>query len=536
MGTNNRKARRKKQQRIIWLISALAVFMIIVIAGCLIALVVKTLGGGSGDDKETSAVANNTQTSAVADQSQSVPADNTEQYDITIEVPTSSEPATASQPSGSNIPDSSAPTLTGDALLDAANVKAAMYDYDAATSMLQNSAEYSSNAKYQEAVNRYAQEKAGLVKWADNTKICHIFFHTLIYDNDLSFDDASDTEKYNKVMTTITEFNRILEQLYERGYVLVNVYDIAKLETMEDGTQKMVRQPIYLPPGKTPIVMSQDDVSYYEYMTGDGYANRLVVQEDGYVTCEMDMPDGTKQRGAFDMIPILDNFVKAHPDFSYRGSKGIIALTGYNGVFGYRTSHYNYGPENEGRDGKGYLYPNPNIDADTETARQVADALKATGWTFACHGWGHRAMGQAELDHFYWDLDLWIAEVTPIIGPCDHIIYPNGDDVGNFWQYTNTEKQTPQGQVKYQYMKDRGFRYFCNVDSNQPWVQITDEYFRQGRLNVDGQRLYEAIVGYRDLLSQFIDPFYVWDRDRPEPVAGVPIPDGYVIGTYSDRT
>mgnify|MGYP000718429092 FL=1 len=34
------------------------------------------------------------------------------------------------------------------------------------------------------------------------------------------------------------------------------------------------------------------------------------------------------------MVPLIDRFVEEHPDFSYRGAKGIVALTGYNGILG----------------------------------------------------------------------------------------------------------------------------------------------------------------------------------------------------------
>ena len=36
-----------------------------------------------------------------------------------------------------------------------------------------------------------------------------------------------------------------------------------------------------LPEGKKPFVMSQDDVCYYEYMDGDGFASRMIIGEDG---------------------------------------------------------------------------------------------------------------------------------------------------------------------------------------------------------------------------------------------------------------
>ena len=37
------------------------------------------------------------------------------------------------------------------------------------------------------------------------------------------------------------------------------------------------------------------------------------------------------------MVPRLNTFLEEHPDGAYKGARGMIALTGYNGVFGYRT-------------------------------------------------------------------------------------------------------------------------------------------------------------------------------------------------------
>ena len=72
-------------------------------------------------------------------------------------------------------------------------------------------------------------------------------------------------------------------------------------------------------------------------MDGDGYASRLVLDKNGEVKCEYIEDDGTVSVGNYDMVPLLDEFVKQHPDFSYHGRKGILAMTGYNGVLGYRT-------------------------------------------------------------------------------------------------------------------------------------------------------------------------------------------------------
>ena len=69
--------------------------------------------------------------------------------------------------------------------------------------------------------------------------------------------------------------------------------------------------------------------------------------------------------------------------------------------------------------------------------------------------------------------------MAPILGKTDMIIFAFGADIGDWEGYTSDNE-------KYEYYKSRGYRYFCNVDSSQYFVQITSEYFRQGRRNLDG--------------------------------------------------
>ena len=184
--------------------------------------------------------------------------------------------------------------------------------------------------------------------------------------------------------------------MYDKGYVLVSMHDIASIN--RDG--KMVMNKIMLPEGKIPFVLSQDDVSYYEYMDGDGFASKLIIGKDGKVTNEYIKEDGTIITGSYDVIPILEDFIEEHPDFSYKGAKGVLALTGYNGVLGYRTSKREYA------DSK-------TLDQDIATAKSVATAIKNQGWEFASHSWGHRNMGTATFTKMKEDIDRWKSEVEP---------------------------------------------------------------------------------------------------------------------------
>ena len=55
-------------------------------------------------------------------------------------------------------------------------------------------------------------------------------------------------------MTTISEFNKMMDEMYQRGYVLVDIHDIAREEAQPDGTTKFVPGDIMLPAGKIPLL------------------------------------------------------------------------------------------------------------------------------------------------------------------------------------------------------------------------------------------------------------------------------------------
>ena len=96
--------------------------------------------------------------------------------------------------------------------------------------------------------------------------------------------------------------------------------------------------------------------------------------------------------------------------------------------------------------------------------------------------------------------------MDPLIGGTDIIIFAFGADINNGGAYTGDEK--------FNYLKSQGYDYYCNVDSNKYFVQITDEYFRMGRRNVDGYRMYYN----PDLLADLYDASEVFDSSRPTPV------------------
>ena len=237
----------------------------------------------------------------------------------------------------------------------------------------------------------------------------------------------------------------------------------------------------------------------------------MIIGDDGKPTCEYVQADGTTVVGDYDCVPILDAFVEAHPDFSYKGAKGTIALTGYNGILGYRTDYTYRDRVDLDNDQQAWLdaHPDFNWDEECAQAKAVAECLKADGWKFASHTWGHIKVGpNASLEQIQTDTQKWKNYVEPLIGETDKIIFAHGEDLASW-------NEDYASSPKFQYLKSQGFNVFCNVDSSQYFVQIEDQFLRMGRRNLDGYRLWEAVYGGTDRLSDLIDASSVFDAKRP---------------------
>ncbi len=388
---------------------------------------------------------------------------------------------------------------------------ALQYDYDGAISALENSEYFAESEKMQKRAEKYAAIKEKCRSW-EPEEVTHIFFHTLIVNPKRAFDGDEDAEGYNQYMVTLDEFSAIMQTMYDEGYVMVSMHDMCTVN--EDGT--MSRKTIELPKGKIPFVLSQDDVSYYHYMEGDGFAQKLILDEDGKVKNTYVKKDGSVVVGDYDLVPWIDTFVEEHPDFSYHGHRGTIALTGYEGVLGYRTDEV-YRTREEGRVTiwqERFFEANPDFDEEAwqkevDDATAVADAMKAEGWEFASHTWGHIDPRAAGLKKLKQDTRRWMANVEPIVGETDIIIFAFGADIAGIEEYSEDANKY------YRYLKKMGFDIFCDVDSNLYWVQFNGESMRMGRRNVDGYRMYYN----PEMLEDLFDVSDVWDERRPKKVA-----------------
>lgn len=385
-----------------------------------------------------------------------------------------------------------------DLLRDAA-LLASGYDYDQAIAKLE--AFTGNKANYPEIETRlseYKQQKSLLVAHNDPGAIPNLSFHVLIADPSRAWNNQELGGKYNRNFVTTDEFEKILNQLYINGYVLVD-FDSFIAETVTGETITYSSKPLYLPDGKKPFMMTETMVNYFNYMIdgngdgtpdkeGAGFASKLVLQ-NGEIKAQMVNSTGETVVGNYDLVPILENFIEEHPDFSYQGSRAILAVTGHEGVFGYRTNKSVI-------DTKGQAY----YDAEVAGAKEVASALREAGYEFASYTYKNENYGKLAASDIQKDIGKWTAEVLPIIGSCDTLVFAQTSDISATGDYTSS---------KYSVLEQAGFRYFIS-NASSPSCKVAANYVRQLRVMVTGTQMAHAATTY----SKYFDAQNVLNSTR----------------------
>ena len=308
-------------------------------------------------------------------------------------------------------------------------------------------------------------------------------------------------------MVTLNEFNKIIQSVYDKGYILVRMEDVWSEYTDESGQQRMRRNTLMLPEGKRPLVISFDDVNYYPYMLEGGFTSKLVLGDDGQIWAECTEPytKETFLTQELDATTILDQFVLAHPDFSLNGAKAIFSLTGYEGILGYRTQNdIDIAADDPARPAF-----DANRQAEIEAVKPVIARLKETGWTFGSHTWGHINLNapKVDLDWVKRDTVRWAEEVGTLVGPTNILFYPHGARPdGDDWHQTGP---------KFQYLQSMGFRVFASVGINSfSYIKNDISAVICDRLHPDGTTLrsgksldrYMQFYDARDIIELDVRP------------------------------
>ena len=391
--------------------------------------------------------------------------------------------------------------LEAEQLIAEADRLANMMDYEGAVAVLTSfNGDMTTIEGMWEKYSEYSNAHAALVPYDEVDYVPNLSFNVLIADLDRAMADPNYGNQFNRNYTTTGEFSAILQQLYDNGYILVSPYDLATKSVAADGSVTVSAGRLYLPEGKKPIILTQTGGNFFTYMVdgdgdgkadkdGSGFPSRLVLNDAGEITCEYIDAEGNTLTGSYDFITILNDFIEAHPDFSYRGARATIAFTGYDGILGYRT-------DAETAEKMGQEFYDNQINA----VKPILVKLREQGYDFACYTYDMANLGEMSAASIQADLDMWNQEVLPLLGSVDILVYPYGGDI--------SEQKAYSGE-KYELLKSFGFSYYIGQDSaTRAWGQITDQYFRQTRRNVTGALMYYSYSYYEDLFdaTQILDP------------------------------
>ena len=361
-------------------------------------------------------------------------------------------------------------------LLERAEECAKGYNYDEAIQILDS---YAGEPSQEMTMKRaeYVNAKSSLVEHQDPTLIPNLSFHVLIADMARAMaDDDNLAGQYNRNFVSTAEFEKILNQLYLNNFVLVD-FDSFVGSGSVDGTSQVYDQvSIWLPEGKKPVMLTETMVNYFTYMNdgngdgiadsgGDGFASRLVVDDNGDIKAEYVDENNVTQVGNYDLVPILEDFIASHPDFSYRGARATLAVSGSEGIFGYRI-------QSETIANKGNDFYNQEVVGATK----VVEALREKGYRLACYTFDNKDYSNISADMVNQDIQKWKSQIAPVIGEIDTIVFARAKDIGD---YTGG---------KFEVLHSNGFRYMIK-NGDTPYTEINNTYIRQTRLMVTGENM-----------------------------------------------
>ena len=351
---------------------------------------------------------------------------------------------------------------------------AAGYNYEDAITLLDSVGDLTQYQDLQIKRSEYVNAQTSLIEYNNPHDIPNLSFHVLIHDMAKALKSEQYGGSYNKNFVTTSEFTKILENLYRNGYVLVDFESFVGSSTDINGNQQFAPVPIKLPADKKPVMITETMVNYFAYMidpNGDGtidhsgFASKLVLDGNGDIKAEYVDGNGQSNVGNYDLVPILEDFIKEHPDFSYKGARAILAVTGHEGVFGYRINSAVVA--NKGND----YWEN-----EVAGAKKITNALRDKGYTIACYTYKNDAYANWSSAQIQADLQSWTNQITSIIGNVDTFVFAKTSNIADY------------NGNSFQVMYQSGFRYFIsNADS--PMTEVKPTYVRQNRLMVTGETM-----------------------------------------------
>ncbi len=310
----------------------------------------------------------------------------------------------------------------------------------------------------------------------EKTHVQHFFTHELVYSPERAYSDSNYIRKcFDRDHLTASEFKKILEEFYLRGFALVNIEDAYSFNNGKWEEKSNVSFN-----GKKPLILSFDDMTYDT--VGRGIVEKIVVKDGeiwDYASCEEQ-----KFSQERDGVTILEKFIEENPDFSFNGARAILCVTGYNGAFGHRV--FSESP-----------LSGEKLEREKESLKILVEVLKEKGYRFGCHSYSHCNTQYIDSYEFSKDLKKWEEEIGVYLGETKVYCYPGG----------NHKAKSFNNEI----LKQHGYNIFLCTGSVPTKGEIQESgatYFYRHPLDGTSLRLCE------EEYADFFDTKKVYDKRR----------------------
>lgn len=252
----------------------------------------------------------------------------------------------------------------------------------------------------------------------------------------------------SQALLAVDEYRNLLQELYDHGYVLVSAERFA---VYPDYYPKIV-----VPEGKKPLVMIFEDWHYSPANQQCTTIGKLMfdAEKDQFYGKRILRSGEEETLYGSDAVSILEEFIDQHPDFSFDGARGVLAIIPEHSVLGYRVTERQL---DDSTPTHGPLitvkrsYKSDQTGTQTAPAgdkpdgpddervqllreedlalRELCGALKRHGWVFACGGYSGEDLGIMKTADLTAEIDAWLDTVEPYTDKTNMLCFPAGSHV-----------------------------------------------------------------------------------------------------------
>lgn len=315
-----------------------------------------------------------------------------------------------------------------------------------------------------------------------NGTIEHLNFNTLISFPEKALDSKNQNSNiYDETKITPSEFTKILQELYSNNYILISLSELYFIDN-----NIIYPKTLFLPQNKKPIILSFNNVTYKSSYQNSGEIDKIIIDNNNQFatySTKQNIQDRIAYNNEF--LPILENFIKLNPDFSFNNARGIIFLTISNGILGYKIDTKNTSSKH-----------------DIKRVSEITRRLKFLGWEFGSNNYDTTPDQTLNNVEFINNINLWKKYIEPLIESTPHYSSINGSNI-------------TQDKDKLDILLQNKFTSFF-YDNNTPSLTIKNNFVCMSKKRVDGNSLRNT----PEIFNELFDCKKVYDnqaRKAPYP-------------------